>query len=300
MPVGSWRSPEVTLRSPSVSFVVPVACARGRPPRPIASTHPRSRTVPARRERWGAYLESVLGATPQEFESLILRHADLLKHWSSVPTGRHAELCWSHLLVSVGWPGSYLRWPERRIGTRVFAGHGVGERPRTERRTPRNRAARTLFRRVRSPRRLPPRRWQQMLDVLAGTQQEACMSSTSGQVRSPDRAGGSPVTRPISRCLAYRQGWSCFQAGRCPDELAPNTLKDVGVMDVDARAVVLRWARWPAADRPFQVSRWTRRLSGSQVVGSSQRRNANGRRAGGGEAACWRCLGQIMDNPLAC
>ena len=68
-------------------------------------------------------------------------------------------------------------------------------------------------------------------------------------------------------------------------------------MDVDARAVVLRWTRWPAADRPFQVSRRTRRLSGSQVVGSSQRRNANGRRAGGGEAARWRCLGRIMDNP---
>src|SRR5580700_7573669 len=33
----------------------------------------RSRTVATGGERWSALLESVLGATPQEFESLILR-----------------------------------------------------------------------------------------------------------------------------------------------------------------------------------------------------------------------------------
>ena len=57
-------------------------------------------------ERWSALLESVLGATPQEFESPILRHADLLKHRSPAPTGRRLELRWSQLLVSVssaGW-----------------------------------------------------------------------------------------------------------------------------------------------------------------------------------------------------
>jgi hypothetical protein len=53
------------------------------------------------RERWCALLESVLGATPREFESRILRHADLLKHRSLAPTGQRLELRWSHLLVSV-------------------------------------------------------------------------------------------------------------------------------------------------------------------------------------------------------
>jgi hypothetical protein len=38
---------------------------------------PRSQTVLAYREHPPADLESVLGATPQEFESLILRHAFL-------------------------------------------------------------------------------------------------------------------------------------------------------------------------------------------------------------------------------
>jgi hypothetical protein len=41
-----------------------------------------SRTVADAGERHATLLESVLGATPQEFESPILRHADLLKHWS--------------------------------------------------------------------------------------------------------------------------------------------------------------------------------------------------------------------------
>ena len=48
----------------------------------------------------------MLGATPQEFESPILRHADLLKHRSSAPTAWRLELRWSQLLVSVssvGW-----------------------------------------------------------------------------------------------------------------------------------------------------------------------------------------------------
>ena len=53
---------------------------------------PKAATIRARRSRssqatdgrglprsWGARLESVLGATPQEFESPILRHVDLLK-----------------------------------------------------------------------------------------------------------------------------------------------------------------------------------------------------------------------------
>ena len=39
-----------------------------------------SRTVADASERWPALLESVLGATPREFESPILRHADLQEH----------------------------------------------------------------------------------------------------------------------------------------------------------------------------------------------------------------------------
>ena len=41
---------------------------------PASYGYSRSRTSPAGRERSGAHLESVLGATPQEFESPILRH----------------------------------------------------------------------------------------------------------------------------------------------------------------------------------------------------------------------------------
>ena len=47
--------------------------------RPPRSCSGRSRTVADAGERWPALLESVLGATPREFESRILRHADLLR-----------------------------------------------------------------------------------------------------------------------------------------------------------------------------------------------------------------------------
>ena len=57
-----------------VSNVVSFAWVRGRPPRPIRHGRPRSRTVVNPGERGSALLESVLGATPQEFESPILRH----------------------------------------------------------------------------------------------------------------------------------------------------------------------------------------------------------------------------------
>ena len=69
---------------------------------------------------YGARLESVLGATPREFESRILRRAELLKHRSSVPTRWRLQLRWSHLLVSVStferatWTGP---WQGRRIAT---------------------------------------------------------------------------------------------------------------------------------------------------------------------------------------
>ena len=57
-----------------VSNVVSFAWVRGRPPRPIRHGRPRSRTVVNPGERGSALLESVLGATPQEFESPILHH----------------------------------------------------------------------------------------------------------------------------------------------------------------------------------------------------------------------------------
>src|SRR5258708_348886 len=64
---------QVRLGSNVVSF----AWVRGCPPRPIRHGQPRSRTVANPGERWSALLESVLGASPREFESRILRHADL-------------------------------------------------------------------------------------------------------------------------------------------------------------------------------------------------------------------------------
>jgi hypothetical protein len=48
-------------------------------------------------ERHATVLESVLGETPQEFESPILRHADLQKRCSSPPTARRSEFRRSHL-----------------------------------------------------------------------------------------------------------------------------------------------------------------------------------------------------------
>jgi len=41
---------------------------------PLVTVIPGRGRPPGCRERWGAYLESVLGATPQGFESFILRH----------------------------------------------------------------------------------------------------------------------------------------------------------------------------------------------------------------------------------
>src|SRR5690348_18400840 len=68
---------------------------------PPGSCSGRWRTAADAGERWPTLLEGVLGATPQEFESPILRHADLLKQRSLAPTGQRLELRWSHLLVSV-------------------------------------------------------------------------------------------------------------------------------------------------------------------------------------------------------
>jgi hypothetical protein len=60
--------------SASVSFVVSFAGIRESSLRTTGHGHPRSRTGTACHERWGAHLESVLGAIPREFESRILRY----------------------------------------------------------------------------------------------------------------------------------------------------------------------------------------------------------------------------------
>jgi len=80
--------------------VVSFAWVRGRPPRPIRHGQPTSRTVVNLGEHWPALLESALGATPQEFESPILRHVYQEKHRSAVSAGWRFEARWSHLLVS--------------------------------------------------------------------------------------------------------------------------------------------------------------------------------------------------------
>jgi hypothetical protein len=67
----------------------PGSCSRG------------SRTVADAGERWSTLLESVLGATPQEFESPILRHADLQEHLMMAAGMRASRVAWSHLVVSV-------------------------------------------------------------------------------------------------------------------------------------------------------------------------------------------------------
>jgi len=63
-----------------VSIVVSFTRVRGRPARYTGTQISTSRKVKASDERWSALLESVLGATPREFESRILRHADLQEH----------------------------------------------------------------------------------------------------------------------------------------------------------------------------------------------------------------------------
>ena len=84
-----------------VSVLDSFAWVRGCPLSPIRHSQASPRTVVNPGERGSALLESVLGATPQEFESPILRHADQGKHRSAVPAGWRFESRWSHLLVSV-------------------------------------------------------------------------------------------------------------------------------------------------------------------------------------------------------
>ena len=62
-----------------VSVLVSFAAVQGRPRRTGPSRSYRSQTALTYSERTSADLESVLGASPREFESRILRHADQVK-----------------------------------------------------------------------------------------------------------------------------------------------------------------------------------------------------------------------------
>ena len=101
-----------------VSNVVSFAWVRRCPPRPIRHSPPTSRTVVNPGERWPALLESVLRAIPQEFESPILRHADLQEYRSWPPTRGCPCWPWTQLMGSIFWlPGaaagpnrSYCAW----------------------------------------------------------------------------------------------------------------------------------------------------------------------------------------------
>jgi hypothetical protein len=65
-----------------------------------------SRTAADAGERWPTLLESVLGATPQEFESPILRRADLQQHRWVATAKRAPWVQWAHLMGSFPQPWS--------------------------------------------------------------------------------------------------------------------------------------------------------------------------------------------------
>ena len=83
--------------------------------RPLQSYSGRSRTVADLGERWSALLESVLGATPREFESRILRRVDLRKRTVPVAGQPLAHRCLAQFVaterplwqVRAGFPASH-------------------------------------------------------------------------------------------------------------------------------------------------------------------------------------------------
>jgi hypothetical protein len=84
-----------------VSFTTARQCSppsTNRAPRPVTNDRNRG-------GRCDAVLESVLGATPREFESRILRPADLQEHPSWQLAGGHFALAWAQLAVSIASPG---------------------------------------------------------------------------------------------------------------------------------------------------------------------------------------------------
>jgi len=101
-----------------VSIVVSFAGVRGRPPRPIRHSQPRSRTAADAGERWSALLESVLGATPREFESRILRSPDQALCCGPSLIGLVTLCVWSQFWSTLSCPASadqhILRVPGRK------------------------------------------------------------------------------------------------------------------------------------------------------------------------------------------
>jgi hypothetical protein len=105
------------LLSQFLSHSPPSATVHRRPPR---SGLRSSRTVADAGERWPALLESVLGASPREFESRILRHAELQEHpmtaagmWA--PRGRMVSLMVSNLAAGgaiAGISRRYCAWSQ--------------------------------------------------------------------------------------------------------------------------------------------------------------------------------------------
>ena len=67
----------------------------------MQNRQPRSRTLLDYNELRPTDLESVLGASPREFESRILRHADLQEHPMMTAGLRASRVEWSHLVVSI-------------------------------------------------------------------------------------------------------------------------------------------------------------------------------------------------------
>ena len=123
--------PSRQRRRPLVSVLVSLVHPRpgpftGGPPRPCSG---RSRTVADAGERGPTLLESVLGATPQEFESPILRHADLQEH-PMLPAGmRASRVEWSHLSVSILSVERRLHRNRRRLSCQVTGiAHGPEQR----------------------------------------------------------------------------------------------------------------------------------------------------------------------------
>jgi len=83
--------------------------------RPPRSCSGRSRTVTDLGERWPALLESVLGATPQEFASPILRRPDLRRHVLIMFAGCATSPSVSYFLSQLS-PGSFALFRTDRCG----------------------------------------------------------------------------------------------------------------------------------------------------------------------------------------
>ena len=76
-----------------------------------------------------------VGATPREFESRILRHADQGKHRSAVLAGWRFEARWSHLLVSIFSARHHLHRDSPQLFCQVTGVAGSSEQRAARRRS---------------------------------------------------------------------------------------------------------------------------------------------------------------------